>query len=33
VLERIMKNKEDVMKVLKEEKAKVDPVFVQKSKG
>jgi multiple sugar transport system substrate-binding protein len=32
-LERIMKNKEDVMKVLKEEKTKVDPVFVQKSKG
>jgi ABC-type glycerol-3-phosphate transport system substrate-binding protein len=32
-LERVVKNKEDVMKVLKEEKAKVDPVFVQKSKG
>jgi len=32
-LERIVKNKEDVMKVLKEEKAKVDPVFAQKSKG
>jgi ABC-type glycerol-3-phosphate transport system substrate-binding protein len=33
VLERIMKNKEDVKKVLTEEKAKIDPIFAQKSKG
>jgi hypothetical protein len=33
ILDRVIKQKEDVKKVLTEEKAKIDKVFVSKSKG